>query len=105
MSYSPTKKDTLTTPYPTTVVPSNRRATPLEGWHSTKFGDMWTLKHEIISQKFYVLLTKTELKGYTDLDLKNFYKHIKMCLNALTRLREELLPGYQSTKILYDFEE
>ena len=96
MSSSPTQKDTSTTPDPTTVVPANRRATPLEGGHSTKIGGIWTLKHEIRSPKFYELLIKTELKGYTDLDINNFYNHIKMCLNAVTRLQEDLLPGYKS---------
>ena len=67
MSSSPTQKDTSTTPDPTTVVPDNRRAPPLEGGHSTKIGGIWTLKHEIIPPKFYELLIKTELKGYTDL--------------------------------------
>ena len=78
MSSSPTQKDTSTPPEPTNVVPVNRRYTPLEGGHSTKIGGMWTLKHEISSPKFYELLIKTELKGDTALDLKNFYNHIKM---------------------------
>ena len=85
--YSPTQKDTLTPPDPITMIPSNRRSPPLEGGHSTKIGGMWTLKHEIISPKFYELLIKTELKGDTDLDLKNFYNHTNMCLNAVTRIR------------------
>ena len=29
------------------------------------------------------------------MDLKNFYKHIKMCLNAVTRLWEDFINGYQ----------
>ena len=66
---------------------------------------MWNLKHEISSPRFYELLTKTELKGETDMDPKSFYKHIKMRLNAVTRLQEELPPGYQSTKKHYDFSE
>ena len=48
---------------------------------------MWTLKHEIRSPKFYVLLIKTELKYGTSLDLKNFYNHIKMCLNVVVILQ------------------
>ena len=59
---------------------------------------MWTLKHEIISPKFYELLTKTELKGDTALDPNNFYNHIKMCINVATRLREDIIPTYQSIK-------
>ena len=66
---------------------------------------MWNLKHEIISQNFYGLLIKTELKGDTDLDLKNFYNHIKMCINAVNRLREDLLHDYQSIKRHSEFQE
>ena len=91
---SPTQKDTLTPPDPTTVVPDNKRGTPLEGVHSTKIVGMWTLRHEISSPKFYELLIKTELKGETALDLKNFFSHIKLCLNTVTRVREDLLHDY-----------
>ena len=66
---------------------------------------MWTLKNEISSPKFYELLINTELKGYTVLDLKNFYNHINMFLNAVTILREGFLPGYQSIKRHAQFEE
>ena len=89
---SPSQKDTSTPPDPTTVVLTNRRAPPLERGHSTKIVGMWTLKHEISSPKFCELLIQTELKGDTALDLNNFYNHIKMCLNAVNRLREDLLP-------------
>ena len=57
--YSPAQKDTPTPPEPTTLVPTNKRAPPLEGGHSTKIHGMWTLKHEIRSPKFYELLIKT----------------------------------------------
>ena len=77
---------------PTTLVTDNRRAPPLEGGHSTKIGGMSTLKHVISSPRFYEILIKTELKVDTSLDLKNFYNHIKMCLNAMTILQEYLLP-------------
>ena len=83
---SPTQKDKSTPLEPTTVVPTIRRDPPLEGGHFTKIGSMWTLKHDIRSPKLYELLIKTELKGDTDLDLKNFFNHIKMCLNVVTRL-------------------
>ena len=83
---SRTQKDKLTPTNPTTVFPANRRDSTLEGGHSTKIDGMWTLKHEIISPKFYEILIKTELKEDTDMDLKNFYNHIKMCLNTVTRL-------------------
>ena len=66
---------------------------------------MWTLKHEISSQKFYELLINTELKGGTALELKNFYNHINMCLNAMTRLQEDLLTAYQSINRRSEFQE
>ena len=37
--------------------------------------------------------------------LNKLYNHIKMSLNAVTRLLEDLLPGYQSIKIHSEFEE
>ena len=49
-------------------------------------------------KKSYEILVNTELKGDTDLDLKNFYNHIKMSLDAVSRLIEDLCPGYQSIK-------
>ena len=39
------------------------------------------------------------------MDLNNFYNHINMGINAVTRLREYLLPAYHSIKIHSDFEE
>ena len=56
---STAQKDTSTPPDPKTVVQTNRRSPPLEGGHSTNIGCMWTLKHEIISPKFYEILIKT----------------------------------------------
>ena len=73
------------------MVPANNKSPPLEGGRSTKTGGMWTYKHEISSPKFYELLIKIELKGEIFLDLNNFYNHVKMCLNAVTRLLEDLL--------------
>ena len=87
------------------MLPTNKRAPPLEGGISDKICGMWTLKHEISSPKFYELLIKTELKGDTALDLKNFFNHIKMCLNAVTRIREDLLTDYQPIKRHSKFEE
>ena len=84
---SPDQKDTSTTPEPTTTVQTNRRALSLEGGNSENIGGMWTLKHEISSPRFYELLIKIELKGDTAIDLKNFYNHVKMSLNAVTRIR------------------
>ena len=56
---SPAQKDTSTTPDPTTTVQTNRRAPPLEGGKFTNIVGMCTLKHRIISPKFYELLIKT----------------------------------------------
>ena len=86
--YSPDHKSSPKAQYIITVVPATRRASKLEGGNYTKIGDMWTLKHEISSPILYELLIKIKLKGYTYLDLKNLYNHIKMCLNAVTILQE-----------------
>ena len=56
---SPTQKDTSNPLDPTTVVPANSSAPPLEGGHSTKIGGMCTFKHEMSSPKFYEILIKT----------------------------------------------
>ena len=66
---------------------------------------MWTLKHEISSPRFYELLINTELKRDTALDLKNFYNHIKMSLNAVNRLIVDPLPDYQSIERNSEFKE
>ena len=95
---SPAQKDTTSPPDPNTTVQTNRRAPPLEGYHSENIGGMWTLKHEISSPRFYEFLVKIELKGDTALDLKNSHNHVKMFLNALTKLREHLLPDFLSIK-------
>ena len=39
------------------------------------------------------------------MDLKNFYNHINMCLNAVARLQEDLLTGYQYIKKHSEFAE
>ena len=39
------------------------------------------------------------------MDTNNLFNHIKMCLNAVTRIREDLLPDYHSIKIHSEFEE
>ena len=103
--YSPSQRYSPNYHDPTTVLPSNRRDPSLDGGHSTKIVGMWTLKHEIISPKFYELIVKTVIKRYTALDLKKLYNHIKMCLHAVTRLLEDLLPDYQSIKRHSGFEE
>ena len=36
--------------------------------------------------------------------LNNFYNHINMCLNAVNRLLEDILPGYHSIKRHSEFE-
>ena len=96
---SPKAQDT------TTVVPDNDKAPPFEGGNSANSGGIWNLKHEISSPKLYEHLIKTELKGDTDLDPKDSYKHINMCLNTATKTREDFLPGYQSIKRHSKFEE
>ena len=55
---SQTHKDSPKPQYTTTVVPDNIRSPPLDGGKFTKIGGMWTMKHEIISTKFYELLIK-----------------------------------------------
>ena len=84
---SPNKMDLQKAQDPTNLVSANNKSPPLECGNSTKNGGIWTLKHEIIPPKFYELLIKIELKDDTALDLKNFYNHIYICLNAVTRLR------------------
>ena len=71
---------------------TNKKASTLEGEISENIGGMWTLKHEISSSRFYELLIKIELKGDTTLYLKNLYNHVKMSLNAVNRLKVDLLP-------------
>ena len=83
---SSAQKDTSTTLEPTTLFSSNRRDPLLDVGNSTKICGMWTLKHDISSPKLYDLLIKTEIKKETALDLKNFYNHIKICLNEVTRI-------------------
>ena len=85
---STTQKDSQNSPDPTTVIPANKRAPSLDYGQSTKNGDMWTLKYDIRSPKFYLFLINKKLKGDTPLDLKNFYNHINMCLNAVKGLLE-----------------
>ena len=70
----------------------------MDGVHSTKIVGMWTIKHDISTPRFYELLINTDIKGDTGMDLKNFYNHIKICLNEVTRLQEYLLPGYHYIK-------
>ena len=70
------------------MVPTNKKAPTLEVVHSTKIGGMWNLKDEISSPKFYELLINKKIKGDADLELNNFYNHIRMCLNVVTRLQE-----------------
>ena len=65
---------------------------------------MWTLKHEIISQILYDLLIKKEFKNDTHLDLNNLYSHIKMSLNEVIKIQEDLIPYWQSIKRHYFFQ-
>ena len=79
--YSPKAQDN------TTVVPAYKRAPTLDSEHYINIGGMWNIKHDIRLPKFYEILINTELKSDTALNFKNFYNHIKMCLNAVTRLQ------------------
>ena len=103
--YSPGKMDSQKSQDPDTVVPAKKKAPPLGGGNSMEIGGMWTLKHEIRSPKCHELIIKIELKGDTTLDLRNLYNHIKLCINAVTRLQEDLLSDHQSIKIHSKFEE
>ena len=78
---------------PNTVVQDNNMGWSLKGGNSKTIGGMWNLKHVIVSLTFYEILIKIELKGDTDIDLKNFYNHIKTCLNEVIRLLEDPLPA------------
>ena len=101
---SPDKTDSPKYQNTKTLVRANKKKQLSEGGNYTRIDGMWTLKNDIIPPKFYELLINTELKGDTDMDLRKFYNHIKMCLNVVTRLQEDLLPGYQSIKIHSDIE-
>ena len=92
------KKDHPRVQYTTTVVPDNKKDPQSEGGNSTRNGVMWNLKHDISSPRFYEILIKTELKGDTSKDLKNFYNTINMCLNAVNILQRDLLTAYHSIK-------
>ena len=56
-------------------------ANPPHGINSQNIENMWTLKHEIISPKFYEIIIKNGLNGGMDLDVNNFYNRIKMSLH------------------------
>ena len=59
---------------------------------------MWNIKHYFRSPKLYELLIKIEIKGDTSMDPNNLYNHIKMCLNEVDRLQEDLPRVHQSIK-------
>ena len=59
---------------------------------------MGNLKHGFSSSKLYELLINIEFKGDTTLDLNNFYNHIKIFLNAVNRLLEDLNPDFGQSK-------
>ena len=89
--YSPDKMHSPKAQDPTTVATDDKKSTPLEYGHSKTIVGMWTLKNEIRSPKFYKLLINKDLKGDTGMYLKTFYTHIKMCLNTVTIILEDLL--------------
>ena len=57
-NYSSYKMDSPKSQDSTAVVVDSKKALTLEGTHNEKNGGMWTLKHEISSQKFYELIIK-----------------------------------------------
>ena len=77
----------------------------MDSGKSMEIGGMWNLKHDIRSPRLYELIIKTELKVDTAMELKNFYNHIKMCPNTVTRHQEDILPGYHSINRHSDFSE
>ena len=105
-----TFKSSLTQQYsskptePTTLFLANRRSPPLDGGQSTNIGIMWNLKHKISSPILYEPIIKTELKGYTAMDHKKFYNHIKMCLDVVNIFQECLLLSYQYINRHFEFE-
>ena len=58
-NYSPKYQD------PTTEVTANEKNPPFEGVNSMKISSMWTLKHEIRSQKLYEILINIGIIGDT----------------------------------------
>ena len=97
---SPNNVETNNPQYSSYVVHSNRIFPSLE-----KVGLMWNLKYEISSQKFFGIFIKINLEGVTDIDIKNFYNHIKVWLNTITRLQSDIFPAYQKIKQHYYFYE
>ena len=55
-NYPPENMDSPQEQGPTTVVPANKKALPLEGGNSTKNGYLWTIKHDISSPKFWRII-------------------------------------------------
>ena len=83
---SPENKESNNSQDPTTAVPDNNKAPPLEGGHYMKIGGIWTVNHEIRSSKFYEILIKKEIKGDNDMYLMNFYNHTNIFFNTVTIL-------------------
>ena len=91
---NPSKKKVENQPQDSvTMVHTNRKVPPPEGGNSQKICGTWTMKYDISSQKLYELLIKTKLKGDIAIDLDNFSNHIKMCLNVVAILRDDILPA------------
>ena len=101
---SPAQKDTSTLPDTTTTVQTNKRDPPLEGRISEKFVAYGPSNMRSAHQNSISSASRQNSKE-TLLWILIFLNHIKMSLNAVTRLREDLLPDYQSTKRNSQFEE
>ena len=86
------------------MILDNKVAPPLYGGHSTKINGTRTLKHEISSPKLYDSSSRQNSKNtliWTSITFTTTSRHV----NTATRLREYLIPYYQSIKRHYDFEE
>ena len=100
---STNKVETYTAQDYGTIVHANSKVTPLEGDYSNKLVGVCNLKHETSLPKLYGILINTNLKGDNSLNIKNFYKPIKMCLDVVTILLDNLLLEYQIIKRHSDF--
>ena len=59
---------------------------------------MWTPKHGISYPKIYELLLKTDTKLDHAIYLNKFYNRVKMYLNSMKKMREDILYEYHKIK-------
>ena len=86
------------------MVPDSKKATPSEGGHYTKMVACG-ISNMISAHQNSTKYSSRFKKSDTDLDRNNLYNHIKICLNVMNRIREDLLTDYNSIKIQSEFEE